>query len=325
MGRPLRSQISSLSPISRRRRRCWREASPLRCGSTPISDEPLYVSRGEGPYLYGLDGKRYIDFNMSNGAALLGHDHPAVKQAVLQASSSVSSAPPKRRFTSSWPPGMVEIIPAAERVRFSSVGTEVTLVALAHCARRHRAQQIPEIRRAFPRPDRTVALSALPIRSIAAARSFPAPAAVPYTAAADVVMVPWNDVEAFEAAMRDMADELAAVICEPIHYNAGCIPPEPGFLELLRERTRRTRRRASSSTRCCPVSARTLGGVQAPLRRHARPDDARQGAGERPSPFLGLRPRRSDGSSSAPTGAGRPQRHLFRPPPERAGRAGHPR
>jgi len=50
----------------------------------PYLDRPLYVERGEGPYLYGLDGKRYIDFNMSNGAALLGHDHPAVKEAVLE-------------------------------------------------------------------------------------------------------------------------------------------------------------------------------------------------------------------------------------------------
>src|SRR3954451_21823547 len=50
----------------------------------PYLGRPLYVSRGEGPYLYGVDGKRYIDFNLSNGAALLGHDHPAVKQAVLE-------------------------------------------------------------------------------------------------------------------------------------------------------------------------------------------------------------------------------------------------
>src|SRR5919106_7029307 len=50
----------------------------------PYLGRPLYVDRGEGPYLYGVDGKRYIDFNISNGAALLGHDHPAVKRAVLQ-------------------------------------------------------------------------------------------------------------------------------------------------------------------------------------------------------------------------------------------------
>jgi glutamate-1-semialdehyde 2,1-aminomutase len=59
---------------------------------------------------------------------------------------------------------------------------------------------------------------------------------VPADGAADVVMAPWNDAAAFEAALARHGDELAAVICEPIHYNAGCIPPEPGFLALLRER-----------------------------------------------------------------------------------------
>jgi glutamate-1-semialdehyde 2,1-aminomutase len=52
------------------------------------------------------------------------------------------------------------------------------------------------------------------------------------------VMTAWNDADAFERATARYGDELAAVICEPVHYNAGCIPPEPGFLELLRERTR---------------------------------------------------------------------------------------
>ena len=52
--------------------------------SNPYLGKPLFAARGEGPYLYGLDGKRYIDFNLSNGAALLGHGHHAVKRAVLQ-------------------------------------------------------------------------------------------------------------------------------------------------------------------------------------------------------------------------------------------------
>jgi glutamate-1-semialdehyde 2,1-aminomutase len=61
---------------------------------------------------------------------------------------------------------------------------------------------------------------------------------VPESGADDLVMVAWNDTDAFTAAMDQHGDELAAVICEPIHFNAGCIPPEPGFLELLRDKTR---------------------------------------------------------------------------------------
>src|ERR671916_2326691 len=96
----------------------------------PYLGRPLYVDRGEGPYLYGVDGKRYIDFNMSNGAALLGHDHPAVKRAVLQGVERGIITAAETPFHERLAARMVEIIPAAERVRFSSVGSEVTLVAL---------------------------------------------------------------------------------------------------------------------------------------------------------------------------------------------------
>ena len=96
----------------------------------PYLGRPLYVDRGEGPYLYGIDGKRYIDFNMSNGAALLGHDHPAVKRAVLHGVERGIITAAETPFHERLAARMVEIIPAAERVRFSSVGSEVTLVAL---------------------------------------------------------------------------------------------------------------------------------------------------------------------------------------------------
>jgi len=133
---------------------------------------------------------------------------------------------------------LVEIIPAAERVRFSSVGSEVTIVALriarAATTRNkylkfdghfHGLTEQWLYRRSEPRDQSS------PI--------VPSSDGVPASGAADVVMVPWNDGEAFEQAMRVHGDELAAVICEPIHYNAGCIPPAEGFLQLLRDRTAR--------------------------------------------------------------------------------------
>ncbi|MGH2614462.1 MAG: aspartate aminotransferase family protein [Thermomicrobiales bacterium] len=201
----------------------------------PYLGQPLYVERGEGPYLYGLDGKRYIDFNMSNGAALLGHDHPAVKQAVLRGVELGIICAAETPFHERLAVKLIEIIPAAERVRFSSVGSEVTLVALRiarHATGRgkylkfdghfHGLSELWLYRRDDPRDE----LSAV----------VPSSGGVPTSGADDVVMVPWNDAEAFERAIARHGEELAAVFCEPIHYNAGCIPPEPGFLELLRAR-----------------------------------------------------------------------------------------
>jgi glutamate-1-semialdehyde 2,1-aminomutase len=201
----------------------------------PYLGRPLYVARGEGPYLYGLDGERYIDFNMSNGAALLGHDHPAVKRAVLRGVELGIICAAETPYHEALAEKLIEIIPAAERVRFSSVGSEVTLVAL-RIARQatgrvkylkfdghfHGLTEPWLYRHADPLdPESTV---------------IPSSGGVPASAAADAVMVPWNDADAFERAMERHGDELAAVFCEPLHYNAGCIPPEPGFLEVLRER-----------------------------------------------------------------------------------------
>ena len=96
----------------------------------PYLDAPLYLDRGEGPYLYGIDGRRYLDFNLSNGATMLGHDHPAVKRALLPASSAGIICAAETPFHEQLAARLTEIIPAAERVRFCSVGSEVTLVAL---------------------------------------------------------------------------------------------------------------------------------------------------------------------------------------------------
>ncbi len=202
----------------------------------PYLGRPLYVDRGEGPYLSGIDGKRYIDFNMSNGAALLGHDHPAVKQAVLHGLERGIITAAETPFHERLAARMVEIIPAAERVRFSSVGSEVTLVALriarAATGRTkylkfdghfHGLSEMFLYRREDPLADESPVV--------------PSSGGVPAAHAAAVVMVPWNEPAAFEAALERHRGELACVICEPVFYNAGCIPPAPGFLELLRRRT----------------------------------------------------------------------------------------
>lgn len=203
----------------------------------PYLGRPLYVSHGEGAYLYGLDGKRYIDFNMSNGAALLGHDHPAVKRAVLQGVELGIICAAETPYHEQLAATMVEIIPAAERVRFSSVGTEVTLVALRiarNATGRNKYLKFDGHFHGLTEP--WLFKHADPLDPTS--EIVPSSGGVPASEAANCVMTPWNDVEAFERAIAEHGDELAAVICEPIHFNAGCIPPEPGFLELLRERTR---------------------------------------------------------------------------------------
>ena len=203
----------------------------------PYLGQPLYVERGEGPYLFGTDGKRYIDFNLSNGATLLGHDHPAVKRALIAGVEAGVICAAETPWHEALAARMTEIIPAAERVRFSSVGSEVTLVALriARAAtgrtrflkfdgQFHGLTEPWLFKRADPTGDDPTVV--------------PSSAGVPASMGDDVVMIAWNDVAAFERVMAEQGDQLAAVVCEPIHFNAGCVPAAPGFLQLLRDRTR---------------------------------------------------------------------------------------
>jgi glutamate-1-semialdehyde 2,1-aminomutase len=202
----------------------------------PYLGQPLYIERGEGPYLYGVDGRRYIDLNTSNGAAILGHHHPAVTAAIVRGLDAGTIAATETPFHERLAARLVEIIPAAERVRFATTGTEVTTVALRLA--RHATGRTRYLK--FDGQFHGLAEQWLYQRKPGddgALHPVPSSGGVPASGADDVVMVAWNDAEGFAGAIDRHGDELAAVICEPIHFNAGCIPPAPGFLDLLRERT----------------------------------------------------------------------------------------
>lgn len=201
----------------------------------PYLERPFYQARGAGAYIEDLAGKRYIDFNMSNGAALLGHDHPAVREAVLEGLALGIIAGAETSYHQQLARTITEIIPAAERVRFATNGSDVTMVAVRlarHATGRTKIVKFDGHYHGltelflFRRDDDGAVV--------------PSSGGVPAAWADEVLMSPWNDAAAFEAIMARHGDEIAAVICEPVHYNAGCIPPAPGFLELLRERTTAT-------------------------------------------------------------------------------------
>jgi glutamate-1-semialdehyde 2,1-aminomutase len=202
----------------------------------PYLESPLYIDRGDGPYLYGLDGTRYLDLNMSNGSALLGHNHPGVRAAVQDGLERGIICAAETPFHQQLAQVLVEIIPAAELVRFSTVGSEVTQVALRIArAATGRTRYLKFDGHFHGLTESWLFRHADPLDPNSAITT--SSAGVPSGDAGHVEMVAWNDAEAFDQVVRDHGDELAAVICEPIHYNAGCIPAQPGFLELLRERT----------------------------------------------------------------------------------------
>ena len=200
----------------------------------PYLGQPFYMSRGEGSRIYDLDGREYIDYNVSNGAAILGHHHPATEQAVLNGLQAGTIAAAETVYHEQLARTLTEIIPSAERVRFATTGSEVTLVAIRlarHATGRSKILKFDGHFHGLTEPFLYKQVDGAVV---------PSSGGVSSAWSGDTVIVPWNDFDAFDAAMNTNQDEIAAVICEPVHFNAGCIPPSPGFLELLRERTTRS-------------------------------------------------------------------------------------
>lgn len=205
----------------------------------PYLDRPFYLASGDGAIVTDLDGKQYIDFNMSNGATMLGHGNPATRQAVLEGLERGTIAAAETVYQERLARMLTEIIPSAERVRFASTGTEVTSVAIRLARHVTGRTKILKFDGHFHGLSEMFLFAAAdPSAAIEDRTVIPSSGGVPASGAADIITVPFNDPEAFDAALKANRGEIAAVIVEPVHYNVGCIPPEPGFLEHLRERTR---------------------------------------------------------------------------------------
>jgi glutamate-1-semialdehyde 2,1-aminomutase len=199
---------------------------------------PVYMERAEGPYLYDVDGQRFIDFNLANGAALLGHRHPAVEAAMLAAVERGMLTGSETPEHAQLAERLAAMIPSAEKSRFSTAGTEAPMLAV-RVARAYTGR--PKIVKfeghfhglydAFMYNQRT---------PLAAPDAPPTAESAGMSAGSygETIVVPWNDRERLERVLEAQGAEIAAVICEPICYNSGCIPPRPGFLQFLREITR---------------------------------------------------------------------------------------
>lgn len=198
----------------------------------PYLGRPFYIARGDGAVVTDLEGKQYIDFNMSNGATMLGHANPAAQQAIIEGLSLGMITAAETPYHEQLARTLTEIIPSAERVRFASTGTEVTSVAI------RLARHVTGRTKLLKFDAHFHGLAEMFLYRSDDGQVVPSSGGVPESGAEDVVMAPFNDVEAFDAALERNRGQIAAVIVEPVHYNVGCITPEPGYLEHLRERTR---------------------------------------------------------------------------------------
>jgi len=209
--------------------------------TNPALGRPFYISRGDGPFIYGHDGRRYIDVCMSNGATLLGHGHPAVVAAVRRAADLGFACAYDGEVQVSLAERLVEQIPSFEMVRFTTSGTEATFYVI-RIARAYTGKTLvlkfegqfhgfndPLAFSFWPSPEEGGPADA-PI-------AHPETAGLPPSAPCEIIVAPFNDVDAFRRILARHGDELAAVIMEPISYDVGAILPDREFLDLVRAET----------------------------------------------------------------------------------------
>lgn len=203
--------------------------------------QPFYVERAEGPYLVGVDGRRYLDACMSNGATLLGHAHPAVAAAVRRAAELGMACAYDGPDAVALAERLVEQIPSFEMARFTTTGTEATFYTIRIARAATGRPKVLKFEGQFHGFNDDLAFSMPSARPETEPLGAPRPetAGLPPNASAHVVVAPFNDLDAARRIFAEQGDQLAAVICEPISFDAGAIRPAAGFLELLREETAR--------------------------------------------------------------------------------------
>ncbi|MBV8817278.1 MAG: glutamate-1-semialdehyde 2,1-aminomutase [Acidobacteriaceae bacterium] len=209
--------------------------SPVRAFRS-VGGTPPFIAKGDGSRLYDVDGNEYIDYVCSWGPLILGHRPQVVMDALREVLDIGTSfgAPTARELQLAEL--ITDCVPSLEMVRLVNSGTEATMSAL-------------RVARGFTGRDLTIkfegcyhghvdsllvkAGSGMATLGIADTRG------VPQSFAATTMALPFNSVAAVEQAFLQRGDQIAAVIVEPVAGNMGCIPPQPGFLEALRELTQK--------------------------------------------------------------------------------------
>jgi glutamate-1-semialdehyde 2,1-aminomutase len=203
----------------------------------------LLIDRAAGCRVWDLDGREYLDLCCSHGATLLGHGDPEVRSAVEAALARGAPCSYENETHTELARLLCETIPCCRRVRFTGSGTEATL----HCLRLARAftgrdrvlkfegnfhGYHDQVMYAIGTPEDRLGPESDPA-------VYPGSSGLPAGLDQHLVVVPYNRPDLLEEAFRRHAGELAAVLCEPVYYNAGCVVPTRGFLDALFGLTRR--------------------------------------------------------------------------------------
>ncbi len=203
---------------------------------------PLFIERGSGSHLFDVDGNRYIDYLLGLGPMLLGHRPPKVTEAVIRAITergTVFALPTadEARLAAR----ITRAVPSVEQVRLCNTGTEAVIYALRLARTFTGRSKIIRFEGMYHGFGDGVYWSKHPDPDKAGpdARPVPVPQGpgLPAALAEQLIILPWNDIGALRAAIEREGEHIAAVLTEAVMCNTGCILPQPGYLEAMRELT----------------------------------------------------------------------------------------
>lgn len=204
---------------------------------------PIYAVRGKGSRFIDVDGNEYIDYMGSFGPSILGFSPDAVNEAVIEQIRAGTHFALPTESVNELSKKLTEILPCAEMVGYQSTGTEADMVAIRLARAYTGKNKIIRFEGHYHGWSDELNVSAHP-SSLAGMGPHNAPwrniesAGQRWAASDDVIVLPWNDLEALETVLRRDGHEIAGLIMEPIMYNAEPILPQPGYLQGVRELTR---------------------------------------------------------------------------------------
>jgi len=232
--RPVRTGTSEAAFERARRRIPGGVNSPVRAFRS-VGRTPIFIDRGHGSKIVDLDGNEFIDYIGSWGPLILGHAHPEVMEAVVRTAEKGTSFGVPTELETVMAELVCERVPSIEMVRMVNSGTEATMSAL-RLARGYTGRNvIMKFEGCYHGHADSLLIKA---GSGVATLGLPDSPGVPHQVAQHTVTVPYNDLEAVRRVFERIGEDIAAVIVEPVAGNMGVVPPEPGFLQGLRDVTR---------------------------------------------------------------------------------------